>query len=76
MHSFVKIKSSRNGEITLSFRDISLSCPSCNFFYITNMSFKAFRENKIDDKKESDIHLTLKRFFFVCLVKNKIQLTI
>ena len=32
MRSFVKIKSSPNGEITLSFTDISKSCPNRNFF--------------------------------------------
>ena len=31
MRSFVKIKSSQNGEITLSFTDIVKSCPSCEF---------------------------------------------
>ena len=31
MQSFVKIKSSRNGEITLSFTDICKSCPSLEF---------------------------------------------
>ena len=31
MRSFVKIKSSRNGEITLSFTDIGKSCPSCEY---------------------------------------------
>ena len=30
MRNFVKIKSSRNGEITLSFTGISISCTSCN----------------------------------------------
>ena len=29
--SFVKIKSSRHGEITLSFPDLGKSCPTCNF---------------------------------------------
>ena len=31
MRSFVKIKSMRNGEITLSFTDIGKSCPSSEF---------------------------------------------
>ena len=31
MRSFVKIKSSRNGEITLSFTDKNKSCPSREF---------------------------------------------
>ena len=44
MRSFVKIKSSGNAEITLSFTDICKSCPSRDF---TNMSFNAIRENKI-----------------------------
>ena len=30
MRSFVRIESSRNGEITLSFTDIGKSCPSSN----------------------------------------------
>ena len=44
--SFLKIKSSQNGEITLSFTDVGNSCPSRDF-YVTNMSFTAIRENKI-----------------------------
>ena len=32
-HIFVKIKSSRNGEITLSFTDISKSCPNHNYLH-------------------------------------------
>ena len=47
MRSFVKIKPSRNGKITLSFIDIGTSCPSRFFFHITNISFNAIRENKI-----------------------------
>ena len=43
MRSFVKTKSSQNGEITLSFTDIGKSC----IFRVTNMSFNAYRENKI-----------------------------
>ena len=31
MRSFVKIKSLQNGEITTSFTDIVISCPSCEF---------------------------------------------
>ena len=46
MRSFVKIKSSRNAEITQSFTDIGISCPSRDFS-VTNMSFKAIREDKI-----------------------------
>ena len=33
MRSFMKIKSSRNGEIALSFTDIGKPCPSRVFFY-------------------------------------------
>ena len=29
--SFMKMKSSRNGEINMSFTDIGKSCPSCKF---------------------------------------------
>ena len=46
MRSFVKIRPSRNREITLSFTYIGKSCLSCEF-NVSNMSFKAFRENKI-----------------------------
>ena len=31
LRSFAKIKSSRNGKITLSFTDAGKSCPSCEF---------------------------------------------
>ena len=47
MQSFVKIRPSRYGKITLSFIDIGKSCLSREFFQITNMSFNAIRENKI-----------------------------
>ena len=47
MQSFVKIKSSRMGEITLSFTDMSKSCPNRIFFYIANMSFSDIRKNRI-----------------------------
>ena len=46
MRSFVKIKPSRNGKITLSFIDIGKHCLSRDF-YIINKSFNAIRENKI-----------------------------
>ena len=46
MRSFMKIKSSRNGELTLSFTDICKSCLSRDFLR-RNMSFNAIRENKI-----------------------------
>ena len=46
MRSFVKIKLSRIGDITLSFTDIGKSCPVCDF-YIANMSFDPIPENKI-----------------------------
>ena len=44
--NFVKIISSRNAEITLSFTDIGKSCPSSDFS-VANMYFYAIRENKI-----------------------------
>ena len=50
MRSFVKIEPSKNGEITKSFTDVGKSCPSHKFFNVTNMSFDAFRENKIHAK--------------------------
>ena len=46
MRRFVKIKPSRNGEITLSFMDVN-HAPIAIFFYFANMSFKVLRENKI-----------------------------
>ena len=47
MRSFVKIKSSRNDEITLSFTNIHKSWPSREFFCVTNMSFIVIRKDKI-----------------------------
>ena len=47
MPSFVKMKPSPNGKITMSFIDIGKTCLSRDFFHITNMSFNAIRENKI-----------------------------
>ena len=47
MQSFVKIKSSQIGEITLSFTDIGKSRPSREFLKVANMCFNAIRENKI-----------------------------
>ena len=46
MRSFVKIKSSQNGEITLSLTDKGKACQSRDF-YVANMSFNAICENKI-----------------------------
>ena len=46
MRSFVKIKSSRNGELTLLFTDICKSCLRRDFLR-RNMYFNAIRENKI-----------------------------
>ena len=46
MRSFVKIKSSRNGEITLSFTDEGKSCHTREFLRC-EFVFNAIRENKI-----------------------------
>ena len=46
MRSFVKIKPSRIGDITLSFTDIGKACHVCDF-YIANVSFNVIRENQI-----------------------------
>ena len=46
MQSFVKVKSSRNAEITLSFTNIPSSWPSCKFLG-SQISFNAIRENEI-----------------------------
>ena len=43
---FLEIKSSQNGEITLSFTDLCKSCPSRDY-NVANMSFNAYREHKI-----------------------------
>ena len=42
----MKIKSSKNGKITLSFTDIDESCSS-HEFNVASMSFNAVRENKV-----------------------------
>ena len=56
MRSFVKIKSPRNGEITLSFTDIGKSCLIRNF-NVANMSFNAIHKNKIVAKiSEFTVH--------------------
>ena len=49
MRSFVKIKSSQNGEITLSFTDIEKSCPSREYI-ASQICLRAIRENKILSK--------------------------
>ena len=46
MRSFVKIKSSQNCEITLSFIDFGKSGPSREKIIVANMSFNAIGENK------------------------------
>ena len=55
MRSFVKIKPSRNGEITLPFPDVGKFCPSrARIFSVANMSFNAiheiFRINSIQER--------------------------
>ena len=49
MRSFMKIKPSKDGEITLSFTDIHVvkSCPSREIFIVANILLNAIRENKI-----------------------------
>ena len=44
MQSFVKLKSSRNVEITLSFTIIGKSCFNRIFLNVANMSFNAFHK--------------------------------
>ena len=46
LRSFVKIKSSRNGEITLSFID-KVNHAIVPIFNVANMYFNAVRENRI-----------------------------
>ena len=50
MRSFMKIKPSRNDEITLSFTDMGKFC-HCHEFLVANMSLNPIRENKILAKK-------------------------
>ena len=45
--SFVKIKPSQNGEITLLFTDVGKSCPSFEFSMLKICIFNAILENKI-----------------------------
>ena len=45
MRSFVKIKPLGNGKISLSFIDIGKSC--LNHKFLTSLSFKTIRKNKI-----------------------------
>ena len=47
VRSFVKIKPSRNGEITLSFTDIGKSCPSCAFLNSQICLLKLFAKIKL-----------------------------
>ena len=47
MGSFVKLKHSQNGEITLSITDVDKSCPSHKFLTWQNMLFNSILENKI-----------------------------
>ena len=46
MLSFVEIKPSRNGNITLSFTDVGKSCPSREFF-TSQICLNTIRENKM-----------------------------
>ena len=46
MRSFLKIKPSRIGAITLSFTDKGKSCSVQDFLYVANVSFEAIRKNK------------------------------
>ena len=58
MRSFVKIKSSRNGKITLSFVNMTKSCPSREFIMLQIcLNFNAICENKILPKiSEFTVH--------------------
>ena len=46
LRSFLKIKSSQNGEITLLFTDIGKSCTSCNFLAPQECLLTLFTETK------------------------------
>ena len=50
MRSFVKIKPSQNGKITLSFTDIVNHALVAFFFYVANMTSNAIRENNFSRK--------------------------
>ena len=65
MRSFVKIKSSRSGEIILSFTDIH-NHAIVAIFYAPNMSFNAIPENKILAKiSEFTVSRSLTRSFIL-----------
>ena len=72
MRSFVKIKSSRNGEIILSFTDIG-TCKPCHSrdFYVTNMFLTLFANKIIAKNSESTVLSTYLSFIplsnVVCL---------
>ena len=71
----MKVKSSRNGKFTLTFTDISKSCPSGIFFYIANMSFNAIHENKILTKISEFAIPKLARIMKFCMLQ-KLQVEI
>ena len=50
MRSFVKIKSSRNGEITLLCTDIGKSCPSHKFLTLQICLLTLFTKTKFSQK--------------------------
>ena len=50
MQSFVKIKSSRNGEITLSLTDIEKSCPSREYLALQICLLTLFAKIKFSQK--------------------------
>ena len=50
MRSFMKIKSSRNGEIILSFTDMGKSCPSPEFKTLQICLLKPFAKIKLSRK--------------------------
>ena len=62
MRSFVKIKSSRIGEITLSFTDISKSCPCHEFLTSQICVLTLFAKIKFS-RKFPNLQLL---YFFLC----------
>ena len=54
MQSFMKIRPSQNGVITLSFSDIGISCPSRDFFNVANRFLMLFAKIKFS-RKFSDL---------------------
>ena len=72
MRSFVEIKSSRNGEISLSFTDLGKSCPHCEFLASQKGLLMLFAKIKLSRKFPDLQYVSTKGgakyiFYSVCL---------